>query len=119
MKDDHKGLEHNALLRGMKELGLKPKPGQVSTLLDYLDLVHSWNRTHNLTGTRDRRDMLSRHLLDSLAIVPYIFGTRLLDVGSGAGFPGFPVAIACPGVQVTTLDSRRKKTEFQKFCFWI
>ena len=97
----------------MLELGLQPKGEQINRLLSYLELVHSWNKTHNLTGTRDRREALIRHLLDCLSIVPHLHGRRVLDVGSGAGLPAFPIAISCPELEVTSIDSRKKKTEFQ------
>jgi 16S rRNA (guanine527-N7)-methyltransferase len=97
----------------MLELGLQPEESQARRLLNYLDLVHSWNQSHNLTGTRDRREMLTLHLLDCLAIAQHVYGNRVLDVGSGAGLPGFPLAISRPELDVISIDSRRKKTEFQ------
>ncbi|MDP1604966.1 MAG: 16S rRNA (guanine(527)-N(7))-methyltransferase RsmG [Legionella sp.] len=83
-------------------------------LMDYLFLLDKWNRAYNLTGVKDLESMITRHLLDSLAISPWIFGTRLLDVGAGAGLPGIPLAIANPELRVTLLDSNGKKTRFMQ-----
>jgi 16S rRNA (guanine527-N7)-methyltransferase len=88
-----------------------PGPAQ-SRLLDYLELLALWNRAYNLTGVRDPLEMVARHLLDSLAMLPYVRGTSLADLGSGAGLPGIPLAIARPGLQVTLIDSNGKKTRF-------
>jgi 16S rRNA (guanine527-N7)-methyltransferase len=86
--------------------------GQVSMLLAYLDLLERWNRAYNLTAIRDPAEMVTRHLLDSLAVLPWIPGGRLLDAGTGAGLPGVPLAIARPDLEVTLLDSTGKKIRF-------
>lgn len=78
----------------------------------YLDLLEKWNKTYNLTAIRTRVDMISKHIQDSLAILPYVQGTSLLDVGSGAGLPGLPIAICRPDLHVVLLDSNGKKTRF-------
>lgn len=100
------------LAEGITELGLDLSEVQQSKLLDYLDLLLKWNKVYNLTAITDHRSGVVRHLLDSLAIVPYIEGERLLDVGSGGGLPGIPLAIAYPNKQFTLLDSNSKKTRF-------
>jgi 16S rRNA (guanine527-N7)-methyltransferase len=81
-------------------------------LLNYLLLLDKWNKTYNLTAIRDVNEMVAKHLLDSLAILPWIQGLRIIDVGTGAGLPGIPLAIARPDIKVTLLDSNGKKTRF-------
>ena len=81
-------------------------------LLAYIDMLQRWNRVFNLTAIRNFDDIVSLHLLDSLSILPYLKGTRLLDVGTGAGFPGIPLALMCPEKQFFLLDSNNKKTRF-------
>ncbi len=82
-------------------------------LLDYLALLVRWNGTYNLTAIRDPTDMVSKHLLDSLAIAPFVSGT-LADIGSGAGLPGIPLALALPDLDVTLVESSGKKTRFMR-----
>lgn len=94
------------------QLGLSLSPQQHDALLNYVALMQKWNRVYNLTAIRQPERMISHHLLDSLAIVPHIRVTNVLDVGSGAGLPGIPLAIARPNVSVTMLDSNQKKTAF-------
>jgi 16S rRNA (guanine527-N7)-methyltransferase len=85
---------------------------QIQQLIDYVLLLEKWNRIHNLTSVRDPEQMLTKHLLDSLAIAEFVQGTHVLDVGSGAGLPGIPLAIQQPQNQFTLLDSNGKKTRF-------
>jgi 16S rRNA (guanine527-N7)-methyltransferase len=100
------------LTLGARELGVKLSETQHSQLLGYLALLIKWNKAYNLTAVRDPDEMVSRHLLDSLSVVPFIDGERQLDVGSGGGMPGIPLAIMFPDMQVTLLDSNGKKTRF-------
>ena len=100
------------LAQGLSELGLKLAPAANERFLAYLDLIQKWNRVYNLTAVREPAKMLPQHLLDSLAIVPRLSGSSLLDVGSGAGLPGIPVAIAQPRLPVTLLESNHKKAAF-------
>ena len=105
------------LAAGIAALGLALPEGGEAKLLAYLALLDKWNRVYNLTAVRDTERMVSHHLLDSLAAVPFFQGgcpdlIRVLDVGSGGGLPGIPLAIARPELQVTLIDSIAKKTAF-------
>ena len=100
------------LTAGIAALGLALPVGAEAKLLAYLALLDKWNRVYNLTAVRDAERMVSHHLLDSLAAVPYFTGQTVLDVGSGGGLPGIPLAIARPELQVTLIDSIAKKTAF-------
>jgi 16S rRNA (guanine527-N7)-methyltransferase len=98
--------------RGLGELGV-PLPREArDKLLGFLALIQKWNQVYNLTAIRDGARMVSVHLLDCLAVAPHMAGPRLLDVGSGAGFPGIPLAVAKPDIEVTLLDSSHKKAAF-------
>lgn len=81
-------------------------------LVDYVELLARWNAAYNLTAVRDPGEMVHRHLLDSLAIVPHVSGATLADLGSGAGLPGIPLALVAPERQVTLVDSNGKKARF-------
>jgi len=102
----------HTLGQGVAELGLKLPLAAEKKLLAYLDLIQKWNRVYNLTAVREPGGMLTQHLLDSLAVVPRLTGANLLDVGSGAGLPGIPIAIAVPRLPVTLLESSHKKAAF-------
>jgi len=100
------------LHEGINELGLAVNEQQENALFQYLQLLEKWNKRFNLTAVRDLNEMVSLHLLDSLSIVPFIKAGRLLDVGTGAGLPGIPLAICFPDIQFTLLDSNGKKIRF-------
>lgn len=100
--------------RQLEAMGLDVSAAQREKLLAYLGLLAKWNRAYNLTAVRDPAEMIPRHLLDSLSILPWIGDGPLLDVGSGPGLPGIPLAIMRPQLAVTTLDSNGKKTRFQQ-----
>jgi 16S rRNA (guanine527-N7)-methyltransferase len=100
------------LQQGCRALALDVSEQQQKKLVAYVELIAKWNKAFNLTSVRDPADMISRHILDSLAILPYLEGGSLLDVGTGAGLPGIPVAILKPEMAVTLLDSNSKKTRF-------
>jgi 16S rRNA (guanine527-N7)-methyltransferase len=103
------------LQAGLQAMGLSLIEAIHMKLLDYIELLCKWNAVHNLTAVRDPEDMIKRHLLDSLVLLPFLSsdkGTRLVDVGTGAGLPGIPLALASPTLQVVLLDSHQKKIAF-------
>ncbi len=105
------------LRAGVSALGLALDERQLQQLLDYQGLIAKWNKVYNLTAVRDPQEMLTHHLLDSLAVVGPLRrqageGGRLLDVGAGAGLPGVVIAICCPGWQVDCVDAVAKKMAF-------
>jgi len=100
------------LAQGCAELGLCVPAGTQRKLLDYLALITKWNRVHNLTAVRESAKMVSAHLLDCLAVAPHLKALTVLDVGSGAGLPGIPLALMWPQARVTLLDSNHKKAAF-------
>ena len=99
------------LAAGLVALGLPDTP-LADRLLDYLALLDRWNKTYNLTAIRDPREMLSKHLLDSLSMWRHVQPGKLADLGTGPGLPGIPLALAVPGLQVTLVESNGKKTRF-------
>jgi 16S rRNA (guanine527-N7)-methyltransferase len=106
------------LRAGARALAIELSDGQVAQLLDYLELIGKWTKVYNLTAVRDPAEMLTQHLLDSLAVVSPLRrqtagrAVRLLDVGSGAGLPGVVLAVCCPEVQVDCIDTVAKKAAF-------
>lgn len=114
----------SALKDGVAELGLELSEHQIAQLLDYLALIQKWNKVYNLTAVREPAEMLTHHLLDSLAVIRPLRqqlasrqpvdgqGFRLLDVGSGAGLPGVVIAICCPEMAVSCVDTVAKKATF-------
>jgi 16S rRNA (guanine527-N7)-methyltransferase len=109
---------HTALQNGLQALQLKVNPTQTQQLLDYLALIGQWNKVYNLTAVRDPAEMMTHHLLDSLAVVAPLLrhtqgkSARVLDVGSGAGLPGTVLAIVCPELDVSCVDTVGKKAAF-------
>ncbi len=115
--------QEGALRAGVLALGLTLSDGQIGQLLAYLDWIAKWNRVYNLTAVREPAEMLTHHLLDSLAVInplrkqlaalaPTEARRRLLDVGSGAGLPGIVIAICCPEIAVDCVDTVAKKAAF-------
>ena len=108
----------DTLQAGAAELGLDLDGAQLQQLLAYLDLLQKWNKVYNLTAVRDPAEMLTHHLLDSLAAIPPLRrhtggnAFRVLDVGSGGGLPGVVIAICCPELQVDCVDTVAKKAAF-------
>jgi 16S rRNA (guanine527-N7)-methyltransferase len=100
------------LLDGARALALELDETQLARLVAHLDLLDEWNARMNLTAIRDRPSQLTKHLLDSLTVQPYLRGERIADVGSGAGFPGIPLAIVEPRRHFTLIESTGKKCRF-------
>jgi len=100
------------LLDGARALALDLDEGQLAKLVAHLDLLDDWNSRMNLTAIRDRPSQLTKHLLDSLTVLPYLHGQRIADVGSGAGFPGIPLAIVEPHRHFSLIESTGKKCRF-------
>jgi 16S rRNA (guanine527-N7)-methyltransferase len=109
---------HHALQDGLQALRLTISPTQTQQLLNYLALIGQWNKVYNLTAVRDPAEMMTHHLLDSLAVVAPLLrhtqgkAARVLDVGSGAGLPGTVLAIVCPELDVSCVDTVGKKAAF-------
>lgn len=97
---------------GLSELGMSLPEGAGVTLAKFLLLLDKWNRAFNLTAVCDPREMVTRHVLDSLTVRPYLYGAAILDAGTGAGLPGIPLAVAEPRRQFVLLDSGGKKVRF-------
>jgi 16S rRNA (guanine527-N7)-methyltransferase len=106
------------LSAGIKQLNLDCPLDVQAQLLDYVRLLQKWNGVYNLTAVRDPAEMVTRHLLDSLTVFPFLEGEQILDVGTGAGLPGIPLALLSahshPGRQFVLLDSNSKKTRFMQ-----
>lgn len=100
------------LERGLAVLPVALPAGAAERLVDYVELLARWNAAYNLTAVRDPLDMVTRHVLDSLAILPYVTGATLADLGTGPGLPGLVLAIAAPGREVVLVDSNGKKVRF-------
>ncbi|MBD3897019.1 16S rRNA (guanine(527)-N(7))-methyltransferase RsmG [Halomonas sp. ML-15] len=99
---------------GLAQLEITPSHHQREQLHALLALLHKWNRAYNLTAVRSLDEMVPRHLLDSAAVLPFVSGPTLLDVGAGPGFPGLVLAILAPHLKVSLLDSNGKKVRFQR-----
>lgn len=109
---------HEAQLeRGLQEMGIELPAESTGKLMDFLRMLVKWNRVYNLSAIREPEQMVSLHLLDSLAVLPFLRGKRCIDVGTGAGLPGIPLAIARSDMHFSLLDSNSKKTRFiQQAC---
>lgn len=101
-----------ALDAGLAAAGVELDEASRAALIRYVELLSRWNRAYNLTAVRAPVDMVRRHLLDSVVILPYVHGRRLLDIGTGAGLPGLVVALARPDLECVLIDSSAKKTRF-------
>jgi len=103
---------NSVLIEGARELGIELSDEQVTKLLAHLDILDDWNTRMNLTAIRERPQQITKHLLDSLTMLPWLQGPRVADIGSGAGFPGIPLAIVVPDMQFALIESVGKKCRF-------
>jgi 16S rRNA (guanine527-N7)-methyltransferase len=101
-----------AVLDGAAQLGLTLTESQATALIRLLDELDDWNQRMNLTAIRERGQQITKHLLDSLSVHSHLHGVRIADIGTGAGFPGLPLAVALPQLQLTLVDSTAKKLKF-------
>ena len=108
MPENEPALLHNAA----EEIGISLSDTQANQLIGYVDLMEKWNRAFNLTAVRRRSELFSRHIFESLAVKPHIRGEKWVDIGTGAGLPGVPLAITEPDKPFVLLDSNGKKTRF-------
>ncbi|EBP0117470.1 16S rRNA (guanine(527)-N(7))-methyltransferase RsmG [Salmonella enterica subsp. enterica] len=102
----------NKLSRLLDEAGISLTDHQKTLLVTYVDMLHKWNKAYNLTSVRDPAEMVVRHILDSIVVAPYLQGQRFIDVGTGPGLPGIPLAIVLPDAHFTLLDSLGKRVRF-------
>lgn len=109
---DAASLDHSELANGAARLGIPLGGDVLEAMFEYLALLQRWNRRFNLTAVRDPQRMVREHLLDSLSIHPYVAGTRVIDIGTGAGLPGIVLALVAPERQFVLLDGNGKKTRF-------
>jgi 16S rRNA (guanine527-N7)-methyltransferase len=100
------------LVDGIAAINLSVDEQKVDQLLGFVKLIEKWNKAYNLTAIKDKPNMVRLHLLDSLTVIPYLEGNRIIDIGTGAGLPGIPLAICLPTLSFTLLDSNAKKTRF-------
>ncbi len=103
-----------ALTQGVEQLQLALCATPIEQLQAYIDLIQKWNKAYNLVGTSDSQTLIDKHILDSLAIAPFVQQSPVLDVGSGAGLPGIPLAIALPHIEFTLCDANGKKARFMR-----
>ncbi|EDL8542161.1 16S rRNA (guanine(527)-N(7))-methyltransferase RsmG, partial [Salmonella enterica subsp. enterica serovar Typhimurium] len=102
----------NKLSRLLADAGISLTDHQKTLLVAYVYMLHKWNKAYNLTSVRDPNEMLVRHILDSIVVAPYLQGQRFIDVGTGPGLPGIPLAIVLPDAHFTLLDSLGKRVRF-------
>lgn len=105
--------QQTLLADGLKNMQLSISEEKQQQLIEYVNLLNKWNAVYNLTALRQDEQIISRHILDSLSVLPFLTNIKtIIDIGSGGGMPGIPIAIAIPEVEITLLDSNSKKTSF-------
>lgn len=110
-------LHHALLEQGLQSMQISLSADKQNTLMGFLQMLVKWNRVYNLSAINEPEQMVILHLLDSLAVLPFLHGERCIDAGTGAGLPGIPLAIAAPDIDFALLDSNSKKTRFiQQAC---
>ncbi len=100
------------LHQGIQELAIPVNDNALELLLTFIRMIEKWNKAYNLTAIKNREDMACLHILDSLTVLPFIKGSQIADIGTGAGLPGIPLAIFLPDIEFTLVDSNSKKTRF-------
>ncbi len=116
-KDREVTFDREALEGGLRQMNITLTEESVDKLISFLKMLVKWNRVYNLSAIKDPADMVNLHLLDSLSVLPFLHGNSCIDVGTGAGLPGIPLAIARPDMRFALLDSNSKKTRFvQQAC---
>jgi 16S rRNA (guanine527-N7)-methyltransferase len=105
-------IEQSRIAAGLAAAGISLGAAEAEDLAGYLNLLLKWNRVYNLTGARDAAELVDRHLVESLALAPLLRGSNIVDVGSGAGFPGIPLAIVAPERRFVLVESRAKRSRF-------
>ena len=100
------------LKSGVEQLRVDILQRQIEALMQYVELLQKWNKTYNLTAIEQTEEIISKHILDSLSVTPYLKGHTIIDVGSGAGLPGIPLAIVCENKEFVLIDASAKKNPF-------
>lgn len=107
---------NDILMQGSESLSLTLSSQQAEKLVGYVERIDKWNKAYNLTSVRDPEQMMVKHILDSIAVAPFIDGKRIIDVGTGPGLPGIPLSVMLPDSSFTLLDSLGKRVRFMKQC---
>ncbi len=115
VQEDVQEMFEERIMQGLDAMDVSYGERAITKLVEFMELLREWNQTHNLTAVDDLDEMVGVHILDSASIKPYMKGASLLDVGSGAGLPGMVLAILSPALEVTSIETRGKKAQFQMY----